>query len=90
VLGTALALGPASDHLSCCPLTNFIQEEARQHTTWSLKEPNSASPQYLHFFLFHINRGQEKPSLSTKTSCNGKQYAMYHKRAHRLWSNQEE
>jgi hypothetical protein len=53
VLGTAigLALGPASDHLSCCPSTNFIQEEAQQHTTWLLKEQNSASQQYLHFFI---------------------------------------
>jgi hypothetical protein len=58
VLGTSvgLALGPALDHLSCCPLTNFIQEEAQQHMAWSLKEPNSASHQYLHFF--HINQGQ--------------------------------
>jgi hypothetical protein len=58
VLGTAvgLALGPALDHLSCCLSTNFIQEEAQQHTAWLLKEPNSASHQYLHFF--HINQGQ--------------------------------
>jgi hypothetical protein len=51
VLGTAVALGPALDHLSCCPLTNFIQEEAQQHTAWLLKEPNSASHQYLHIFI---------------------------------------
>jgi hypothetical protein len=62
VLGTAvgLALGPASDHLSCCPLTNFIQEEAQQHTTWLLKEPNSASHQYLHFFFISTKDKQTK------------------------------
>jgi hypothetical protein len=61
VLGTAVALGLASDHLSCCPLTNFIQEEAQQHMAWLLKEPNSASPQYLHFF--HINKEKQTKLL---------------------------
>ncbi len=79
MLGTAvgLALGPASDHLSCCPSTNFIQEEAQQHMAWLLKEPNL---HHINTCIFSYQPRTSKPSSSTKTSCNGKQYAMYCKR----------
>ncbi len=72
-----------SDHLSCCPSLTSIRK--RHSNTWLGHSKNQVLNQInICIFAYQPRTSKQR---SNKTSCNGKQYAMYRKRAHSLWSN---